>query len=114
MADPKIARPCGALKPYRERMQVSRTVDTTPVDLAAARSDPDPVLSPSTATTGQRALGIGMMLTGSVGNQFGAAFGAIAFPEIGPVGVVAIRQIVTAAVLFPVARPGFHRYGRAE
>ncbi len=47
-------------------------------------------------------------------NQFGAALGALAFPAIGPVGVVAVRQVVTAAVLLPVARPPFRRYRRAQ
>ena len=54
------------------------------------------------------------MLTGAVSNQFGAALGALAFPAIGPTGVVAIRQLVTAALLIPVARPRITRYRRAE
>ena len=53
--------------------------------------------------------GIAMMLTGAVSNQTGAAIGAHAFPFIGPAGVVAVRQIVAAAVLVPVARPPFRR-----
>ena len=53
--------------------------------------------------------GIAIMLTGAVSNQTGAAIGAHAFPFIGPAGVVAVRQIVAAAVLLPVARPPFRR-----
>jgi inner membrane transporter RhtA len=45
------------------------------------------------------------MLGSGTCNQVGAAFGAHAFPMIGPAGVVAIRQVVAAAVLLPVARP---------
>lgn len=45
------------------------------------------------------------MLTGSASNQTGAAIGALAFPAIGPVGVVAIRQLTTALVLTPLVRP---------
>ncbi len=45
------------------------------------------------------------MLTSASSNQVGAATGATAFPVIGPVGVVAIRQLVTAAVLVPLVRP---------
>lgn len=47
------------------------------------------------------------MLASSASNQTGAAVGALAFPMIGPVGVVAIRQLVTALVLAPVVRPRF-------
>ncbi|TVT10038.1 EamA family transporter [Amycolatopsis bartoniae] len=45
------------------------------------------------------------MLASSVSNQAGAALGAMAFPAIGPVGVVAVRQFVTALVLTPIVRP---------
>jgi inner membrane transporter RhtA len=33
-----------------------------------------------------------MMLSSGLANQLGAASGALAFPVIGPVGVVAVRQ----------------------
>lgn len=55
-----------------------------------------------------------MMLTSAVSNQFGAAVGSTAFDAIGPVGVVAIRQIVGAAVLMPTVRPPLHRFTRAQ
>lgn len=45
------------------------------------------------------------MLVSSASNQTGAALGATAFPIIGPVGVVAVRQLVTALVLTPIVRP---------
>ncbi|WP_104174486.1 DMT family transporter [Arthrobacter sp. Y81] len=52
-----------------------------------------------------------LTMTGSgVSNQIGAGIGAHAFPVIGPAGVVAVRQLVAAAVLLPVARPPFHRF----
>jgi inner membrane transporter RhtA len=38
-------------------------------------------------------------------NQLGAASGSLAFPVMGPVGVVAVRQLVAAAVLLPIVRP---------
>jgi inner membrane transporter RhtA len=62
-------------------------------------------LSAATATSRQRGIGIVMMLSSSASNQTGAALGALAFPAIGPVGVVAIRQFVTAIVLTPIVRP---------
>lgn len=49
--------------------------------------------------------GIALMLASSASNQTGAALGATAFPVLGPVGVVAVRQLVTALVLTPVVRP---------
>ncbi len=64
--------------------------------------------SERTARSG-RLTGIIAMLTGAASNQTGAAIGAHAFGAIGPVGVVAVRQVVAAAVLLPVARPRLHR-----
>ncbi|MET8977107.1 EamA family transporter [Streptomyces sp. NPDC004539] len=46
------------------------------------------------------------MVGSGLSNQTGAAIGSLAFPVIGPVGVVAVRQYVAAAVLCAVARPG--------
>jgi inner membrane transporter RhtA len=62
-------------------------------------------LSAATATSRQRGAGIALMLASSASNQGGAALGAMAFPTIGPVGVVAVRQFVTAVVLIPIVRP---------
>jgi inner membrane transporter RhtA len=62
-------------------------------------------LSAATASARQRGAGIVMMLASSASNQAGAALGALAFPAIGPVGVVAVRQFVTALVLTPIVRP---------
>jgi inner membrane transporter RhtA len=45
------------------------------------------------------------MLTSALSNQFGAAIGVLAFPVIGPAGVVAVRQWVAAAALLTVGRP---------
>lgn len=58
--------------------------------------------------------GIALMLTGAVSNQVGAGLGAHAFSTIGPAGVVAVRQVVAAAVLVPVARPPFRRMTRSQ
>jgi len=72
-----------------------------PVAVPAARSG----LSSATASPRQRATGIALALGSSASNQAGAALGALAFPTIGPVGVVAVRQLVTALVLVPTVRP---------
>jgi inner membrane transporter RhtA len=45
------------------------------------------------------------MVGSGLSNQTGAAIGSLAFPDLGPVGVVAVRQYVAAAVLLTVGRP---------
>lgn len=55
-----------------------------------------------------------MMLGSSASNQSGAALGALAFPTIGPVGVVAVRQFITAAILLPAVRPRFRGLSRSQ
>jgi inner membrane transporter RhtA len=71
-------------------------------------------LSAATATPRQRGAGIVMMLTSSASTQTGAALGALAFPTIGPVGVVAVRQFVTAIVLTPIVRPRLRGLGKDQ
>lgn len=46
-----------------------------------------------------------MLVVGASSQQFGAAVGASLFPVLGPVGVVAVRQVVMAAVHLPLGRP---------
>lgn len=55
------------------------------------------------------ATGVATMVGSAASSQMGAAVGAHAFPAIGPAGVVAVRQLVAAAVLLPVARPDVRR-----
>jgi inner membrane transporter RhtA len=82
----------------------------------ALRTSPSPPLAPAliTARSGHaapdrqrsgRLTGITLMVTSGLSNQLGASAGALAFPAIGPLGVVAIRQWVAAAVLWTTARP---------
>jgi inner membrane transporter RhtA len=54
-----------------------------------------------------RITGITLMTSSAASNQVGAATAALAFPVLGPAGVVAIRQWVAAAVLFGAVRPSF-------
>ena len=74
-----------------------------------------PADGPSTSMTPRSlAIGIATMLGSGASNQVGAAIGSHAFASIGPVGVVAVRQFVAAAVLLPVARPAFRRFTWAQ
>ncbi|AWW36588.1 EamA family transporter [Streptomyces cadmiisoli] len=68
---------------------------------SARRVSPDRCPQPS----GRRRSGVVTMVASGLSNQTGAAVGALAFPVIGPVGVVAVRQYVAAAVLLAVGRP---------
>jgi inner membrane transporter RhtA len=63
---------------------------------------------------GSRTSGLALMLGSASSNQIGAALGALAFPAMGPFGVVAVRQIVSAVVLAGLARPGFRTLTRRE
>jgi inner membrane transporter RhtA len=54
-------------------------------------------------------------MTGSaVANQLGAATAALAFPALGPAGVVAIRQWVAGVVLLSTVRPRFAAFTREQ
>ena len=58
--------------------------------------------------------GVALMLASGLSNQAGASAGAMAFPVIGPLGVVAIRQWVAATVLWATARPRPRAFSAAQ
>lgn len=47
------------------------------------------------------------LVASAFSTQVGAASASLAFPVLGPVGVVAVRQLIAAAVLVPLVRPRF-------
>ncbi|MFJ7219322.1 EamA family transporter [Amycolatopsis sp. NPDC098790] len=55
--------------------------------------------------TGGRRRGAALMTGSALSNQVGASVAALAFPQLGPAGVVAVRQWVAAVVLLATARP---------
>ncbi|MFC4222539.1 EamA family transporter [Lysinibacter cavernae] len=57
------------------------------------------------ASPKEQVIGVATMIGTASSNQVGAAIGAMAFPFIGPFGVVAVRQFTAAIVLMSVARP---------
>ena len=57
------------------------------------------------AGRGDRYAGVALMLGSGLSNQVGAATAALAFPVIGPAGVVAARQWVAGVLLWAVGRP---------
>jgi inner membrane transporter RhtA len=62
---------------------------------------------------GRRA-GVALMTGSAAATQLGAATAALAFPVLGPAGVVAIRQWVAAAVLGTAVRPRFASFTRRQ
>ena len=69
----------------------------------------------NTAGTGKSTVrGVATLMASSLSNQLGAASGSLAFPAIGPLGVVAVRQLIAAAVLLPIARPRFRSFTRGQ
>jgi inner membrane transporter RhtA len=64
-----------------------------------------PAAGRSAAGPRDRAVGVALMLGSGLSNQVGAATGALAFPVIGPAGVVAVRQWVAGVLMWVVGRP---------
>src|SRR5262245_26585150 len=75
---------------------------TVPAGGAAAAGQPD------------RLTGIALMTGSAAANQLGAATAALAFPVLGPAGVVAVRQWVAGALLLAAARPRFASFTRGQ
>ena len=78
---------------------------------ASATTTPLPTTQHGTPQPSRVGLaGVATMAGSGLSNQLGAAIGSLAFPVIGPVGVVAVRQYVAAAVLFAVGRPRLREF----
>uniref|UniRef100_A0AAU1ZQB4 EamA family transporter n=1 Tax=Streptomyces sp. NBC_00093 TaxID=2975649 RepID=A0AAU1ZQB4_9ACTN len=84
-----------------------------PAHTAAPAHESDVALKPRKPGAGKLS-GVAVMLGSGLANQVGAATGSLAFPVLGPVGVVAVRQYVAAVVLFAVARPRLRSFTRAQ
>src|SRR5215472_13644229 len=74
-----------------------------------------PTLRGGMAAAGpDRLTGIALMTGSAASNQFGAATAALAFPILGPAGVVAVRQWVAGVLLLTAARPRFASFTRQQ
>jgi inner membrane transporter RhtA len=77
--------------------------------------EPELIVPPAPAGTGTGLLRGTLTMTGSAASaQVGAAVGTFAYAAVGVPGVVAVRQLVAAAVLLPIARPPFRRFTWAQ
>ena len=61
-----------------------------------------------------RVAGIALMTGSAASSQLGAATAVLAFPSLGPAGVVAVRQWVAAALLLVTVRPRFAALTREQ
>lgn len=68
----------------------------------------------TSALEGRPGRGLAVISTSAVSTQTGAAVGSFAFGTLGPVGVVAVRQIAAAVVLCAVARPKLRSFTGAQ
>lgn len=80
----------------------------------SAGADAAAQLTPATASPAQRAGGVLTMLGTALSNQTGAAIGATAFSTIGPLGVVAVRQVLTGVLLGALVRPDLRALRRDQ
>ncbi len=96
-------------QPYR-----GAVTDTVTEPPAATGSVVVPPATLAVNSTRGRVEGVALILMGSATNQIGAAAGAMAFPVIGPAGVVAVRQMITAVVLGVIVRPRFRTFTRRQ
>lgn len=55
-----------------------------------------------------------MVIGGALSVQFGAAFAALLFPRIGPLGAVTIRLVVAAVILVVAVRPRLRGHRRSD
>jgi inner membrane transporter RhtA len=81
--------------------------------MAISLSKPD---SPAVAAPQAhgRWAGVALMCGSGLSNQVGAALAAMAFPALGPLGVVAVRQWVAAGVLLGAGRPRVRAFTAAQ
>src|SRR6202042_796738 len=78
--------------------------------------EPQPTTTQGTGRAGHRdqVTGIALMTGSAMSNQVGAASAALAFPVLGPAGVVAVRQWVAGVVLLCTVRPKFTSFTRQQ
>jgi inner membrane transporter RhtA len=67
-----------------------------------------------TGSASRRLGGVAMMLGSGLSNQVGASVAALAFPAMGPLGVVAVRQWVAAVALTSAGRPRLRSFTWAQ
>lgn len=97
-------------------MAITTSVQAPPTHPSTRMSASPSTTSPTSAATTSPASArdLLLMLTAATSTQTGAAFGSHAFAAVGPVGVVAVRQLVGTLVLLPLARPRVRTLSRGQ
>jgi inner membrane transporter RhtA len=85
-----------------------------PLPAAPAPEPTDHAGAPASVLGAGRLAGIALMTGSAASSQLGAATAVLAFPVLGPVGVVAVRQWVAAVVLLVTVRPRFAALTREQ
>ncbi|MDQ1034764.1 inner membrane transporter RhtA [Streptomyces sp. V3I8] len=88
-------------------------MDATPAPTTAPARHTSPAPA-EPGPDGRRLPGLLVLVGSGLSNQTGAAIGSLAFPVLGPLGVVAVRQYVAAVVLLAVARPRPRSFTRRQ
>jgi inner membrane transporter RhtA len=83
-------------------------VEAAVVDATGSAAAPD---APSARTT---AAGAALQVGTIVSVSYGSSLAGLVIPAVGPVLVVAARQVMMAALVLPVARPRIHRMTRTQ
>lgn len=90
-------------------------VDNVTLDSAAAPPSQAGAPDGAAHSPGKgRGAGVALMLSSGLSSQTGASIAALAFPVLGPVGVVAVRQWVAALVVGAIGRPRLRRFTAAQ
>ena len=89
---------------------------TTPAGVEAAVADATDAAAPGGPGSRPRstAAGAALQVGTIVSVSLGSSLAGLAIPAVGPVLVVAARQVMMAALVLPVARPRIHRMTRAQ
>lgn len=72
------------------------------------------MITGETKGTGSTGAAVAMVVSGALSVQFGAAFAALLFPRIGPLGAVTIRLVVAAVILVVAVRPRLRGHRRSD
>ncbi|AZK98431.1 EamA family transporter [Streptomyces tsukubensis] len=88
---------------------------TGPGPASSPGSGTDPAAAGRSGRGTRRQLGpVGLVVAGALSVQFGAAVAVLLMDEVGPTGVVTLRLVLAALVMFAVCRPRLRGHSRAD
>ncbi|MEU0950017.1 EamA family transporter [Streptomyces canus] len=93
---------------------MTATPPSVPIAVSTAARSVPPAQGPRRWACGGPALGTSVVLGGLLAQEFGAAMAASLLPQVGTLGIVALRLTVSAVVLLAVCRPRVRGHRRAD